>query len=295
MIKFLFVACKLLFQLVCVLHWFNPLVWWMGREAGRNLELCCDEDVVRGKDRAFRRSYGEVLLKAAAGRGRFPALSARMGGGKGHLKARLGNLYIKKKNSGALVCAVLAAAILGGSLVSCSGEAPEPGKRVNGWKAVVTSFRDPADKEAKSRHIADAAAVVELAESVAVTRQGVVSFTIPEGCREDGEWRLELKGRMVAGGIGGMGLHYGFDPAELEPGRRYTHDLSEQWGGITDLYLSVALGEESMDIDLLTDIAGIVPSEWADGLSVGRYIRDAGGFGGDFYILLRANGTFEYV
>lgn len=181
------VACKLLFQLVCVLHWFNPLVWWLGREAGRNLELCCDEDVVRGKDRAFRRSYGEVLLKAAAGRGRLPALSARMGGGKGHLKARLGNLYIKKKNSGALVCAVLAAAILGGSLVSCSGEAPEPG-------------------------------------------------------------------------------------------RRYTHDLSEQWAGITDLYLSVALGEESMDIDLLTDIAGIVPSEWADGLSVGWYIRDAGRF-----------------
>lgn len=301
------VACKLLFQLACILHWFNPLVWWMGREAGRNLELCCDEDVVRGKDGAFRRSYGEVLLKTAAGRGRFPTLSARMGGGKGHLKARLGNLFIKKKNSGALVCIVLAAAILGGSLVSCTGEIPD-----KDWKAVVTSLNSSAEmqeelekinalieqleQEAKERLMmkSRSLAVQELADSVTVTREGVLSFTIPEGCREDGAWQLELRGRMVAGGIGGMSLHYGFDPAELEPGTRYTHDLSEQWAGITELYLSVALREESMVIDLLTDAASIVPSEWADGLSVGWYIRDAGGFGVDFYILLRANGTFEY-
>lgn len=118
-------ACKLFLRLACVVHWFNPLVWWMSREAGRNLELCCDGDVVRGRDSAFRRTYGEILLKTAAGAGRAPALSARMGVGKGHLKARLTNLFVKKKSGAALVCAVLAAVMLGGSLVSCTGEAPD--------------------------------------------------------------------------------------------------------------------------------------------------------------------------
>lgn len=123
------VAYKLLFGLACAVHWFNPLVWRMAREAGRCVELCCDEDVVRGRDRAFRRAYGEILLKTAAGAGRAPALSARMGGGKGYLKVRLSNLFAKKKNSAALVCAVLAAAMLGGSLVSCTGEGAEAAKQ----------------------------------------------------------------------------------------------------------------------------------------------------------------------
>lgn len=130
------VAYKLCLQLVCIIHWFNPLVWWMSREAGRNLELCCDEDVVRGRDGAFRCAYGEILLKTAAGSGRAPVLSARMGGGKGYLKARLSNLFMKKKNGAVLVCVVLTAVILGGSLVSCNGEVPAE-EQSEDWNDIV--------------------------------------------------------------------------------------------------------------------------------------------------------------
>ena len=42
------VAYQALLLLARTVHWFNPLVWWMGREAGRSLELCCDDAVVRG-------------------------------------------------------------------------------------------------------------------------------------------------------------------------------------------------------------------------------------------------------
>ncbi len=64
-------AHKALLFVPCAVHWFNPLVWWMAREAGRTLELCCDARVVRGRDEAFRRRYGTALLHlAAGGRGR---------------------------------------------------------------------------------------------------------------------------------------------------------------------------------------------------------------------------------
>ena len=43
-------AHKALLFVPCAVHWFNPLVWWMAREAGRTLELCCDARVVREYD-----------------------------------------------------------------------------------------------------------------------------------------------------------------------------------------------------------------------------------------------------
>ncbi|MFR3921866.1 MAG: M56 family metallopeptidase [Dysosmobacter welbionis] len=75
-------AHKALLFVPCAVHWFNPLVWWMAREAGRTLELCCDARVVRGRDEAFRRRYGTALLHLAAG-GRGPVLSTRFGGEDG--------------------------------------------------------------------------------------------------------------------------------------------------------------------------------------------------------------------
>ncbi len=44
----------------------QPLVWWMSRVAGRNLELCCDEDVAGKENSAFRHRYGRLLLECAA-------------------------------------------------------------------------------------------------------------------------------------------------------------------------------------------------------------------------------------
>ena len=311
------VAYKLFLQLVCAVHWFNPLVWWMSREAGQDLELCCDEDVVRGRDGAFRRTYGDILLKTAAEAGGAPILSARMGGGKGHLKVRLSNLFVKKKKGTALVCIALAAAILGGSLVACTGETPEQkldedleAAVLNGdWKAVVTSFQnstDPAELQ-KRQELLDAIreshaeledsllnylAIQELVDSVSVDYNGKVSFTIPAGGQGQSEWDIELKGRMEADGIGGMSIHHSFDRVELVPGVECSFAFSkEQWAGIKELYLSVKLGEESRDVDLWDASRTDVPLQTGegaarqgnilDGLSEACYFRDKGGAFGD--------------
>lgn len=111
------VAYKLVLSLACWLNWFNPLVWLMDRAAGRNLELCCDDEVTRGLSDTERRRYGSLLLDAAAVRP-IP-FSTCFSGGKTQMKERLLNLFTHKRNSAVLVCLVLAAALLAGGLVAC--------------------------------------------------------------------------------------------------------------------------------------------------------------------------------
>ena len=114
---------KGLFLLCACVHWFNPLVWKLGKVAGAHLELCCDEDVVAGQDIRFRREYGQLLLRSAAAGGT-TVLATRFGGSD--LKGRIMNLFTKKKRGGALVCAVTCAALMMSSLVGCEVQAVEP-------------------------------------------------------------------------------------------------------------------------------------------------------------------------
>lgn len=54
---------KLLFAAALCVHWFNPLVWCMYVCAGRDLERCCDEAVVRACGLEARSAYALTLLK----------------------------------------------------------------------------------------------------------------------------------------------------------------------------------------------------------------------------------------
>lgn len=53
---------KLLGFAALALHWFNPLVWLGYHLFCRDLELACDEAVIRRMDGAGRRAYSEALL-----------------------------------------------------------------------------------------------------------------------------------------------------------------------------------------------------------------------------------------
>lgn len=118
------VAYKALLLLACCLHWFDPLVWWMARMAGQDVEACCDAEVVAGQDTGYRRSYGELLL-SAAGEGRSLPFTTRFGGGKEQMRARLTQLFRPGKRSRALVCVLLAAAVLLSGLVACREESKD--------------------------------------------------------------------------------------------------------------------------------------------------------------------------
>ncbi len=53
---------KLLGILVRSIHWFNPLVWMLGRDLEFYTETSCDAEVVRNLDHAARKQYGHLLL-----------------------------------------------------------------------------------------------------------------------------------------------------------------------------------------------------------------------------------------
>ena len=109
---------KVLLLAANAIHWFNPAVWLLRREAGREIERACDEQVMAGADAAERRIYGAVLLSAAQ-RGQKPALSTRFTGGKRAMKARLESILDGKKRAGAAAAAVLLTACAV-PLVSCT-------------------------------------------------------------------------------------------------------------------------------------------------------------------------------
>lgn len=208
-LKRLDLAYKALLVAACWLHWFNPLVWWMSRAASENLELCCDDDVAAGRDAAFRRKYGELLLSTAEEKPG-PTLSSRFGGSKQAMKDRLTNLFVKKKRGRLLACAALTVLALVGGLVACEGR--------------------PA--------MTDMEALEALEESLSYDGERV-SFTIPEGERE---WNIHIAGRADTEELGGISLHY-LEGIDFVPGETYSFELSAaQAREITALTIDITLG-----------------------------------------------------
>lgn len=60
-------ALKLGLALALCLHWFNPLAWVMFRTAAKDIELACDEDVIRELGLSERKGYAKTLIQTEAG------------------------------------------------------------------------------------------------------------------------------------------------------------------------------------------------------------------------------------
>lgn len=72
---------KLTATFVLCIHWFNPLVWAMYIFFNRDMELVCDESVVKQFGEKARAGYSLMLIDreaAGADRRRFTAVSANM-------------------------------------------------------------------------------------------------------------------------------------------------------------------------------------------------------------------------
>lgn len=210
-LKRLDLAYKALLVAACWLHWFNPLVWWMSRAASENLELCCDDDVAAGRDAAFRRKYGELLLSTAEEKPG-PTLSSRFGGSKQAMKDRLANLFVKKKRGRLLACTAVAVLVLVGGLVACEGR--------------------PA--------MTDQEAAEALNESVdfSLNAEGMnLSFTLPEGERD---WDIRLSQNVSSEN---PDVIQSFNETQWTPGESYSFFLPRDILLEFPLSLDVSLNE----------------------------------------------------
>ena len=107
---------KALAFLALAIHWFNPLVWVAFVLASKDMEMSCDEAVIRKVDGDVRADYSASLLTLATGR-RIIA-GTPLAFGEGDTKGRINNLSKWKKPAvwvvliAVVACAVLAVTVL---------------------------------------------------------------------------------------------------------------------------------------------------------------------------------------
>ena len=102
---------KALFQLVCCIHWFNPVLILFERRMEQDCELSCDEAVIASLREEERKVYGNVLLDTAERQSLFRrgGFSAALLEGRGHLGQRLhGILSFRERGKAAALLSIAA-------------------------------------------------------------------------------------------------------------------------------------------------------------------------------------------
>ena len=100
---------RMLGLLICCVHWFNPVVWFSLKLFFADMELSCDERVVRRYSAAERKDYALALLSAAKGTDLF--VSA-FGGAKLRLRVERVLSYRRLTVGASIVFILLTGAVL---------------------------------------------------------------------------------------------------------------------------------------------------------------------------------------
>ena len=102
---------KVLAFIALSIHWFNPLVWFAFVMASKDMEMSCDEAVVRKMGDGVLANYTASLLSLATGKHIIAGMPLAFG--EGDTKGRIRNLANWKKPAfGVLLAAIIACAVL---------------------------------------------------------------------------------------------------------------------------------------------------------------------------------------
>ena len=115
-------ARKLVLAGVVCLHWFNPMVWVLFVLAGRDMELACDEAVLRVLGPDARKEYARTLLSMEVVRGGLGGLAS--GFSKNAIEERI-HAIMKNQEKSLLSAALAVLLVLGAGAVFATA-APEP-------------------------------------------------------------------------------------------------------------------------------------------------------------------------
>ena len=115
--------CDMLLKLVLLaanaMHWFNPVVYLMLRQADEDIELACDSAATDGLELPERAAYSRTLLAAVQSSVRALPATTCFGGTVERLKRRITNvLGAQKKRGLGVVALVLALTLTAGCAVS---------------------------------------------------------------------------------------------------------------------------------------------------------------------------------
>ena len=109
---------------VLAIHWWNPLVWLSFVLFCRDMEMACDEWVIRGLEKAEVRRYSEALIACSLPKGR---LGIHLAFGEVGIKSRIKNiLHYKKPTLWISLAAVAVAAVVAVCFLTERPPAEEP-------------------------------------------------------------------------------------------------------------------------------------------------------------------------
>lgn len=137
---------KLALLLAQTVHWFNPLVWLLVRQAEADIELTCDDAVMAGRCGEDRRAYSETLLGSLHRQKGLAkaALSTHFYGGAEIMKARFRNILgggQRRWGAAALTAALVLVAAVGCAVGVAAAEEALGEEELAAWQEKLS---DPA-------------------------------------------------------------------------------------------------------------------------------------------------------
>ncbi len=115
---------KTMFMAATALHWFNPVVHLMVREANKDIERSCDDYVLRNVDVEGKKCYCNIILNLALQKDSTagPIFSTSISSSRENLEARIGGIFdtSKRKPGIGVLTSIALLAAMSGVLVTVS-------------------------------------------------------------------------------------------------------------------------------------------------------------------------------
>ena len=244
---------KFLSFLALCIHWFNPLVWAAFVLSGKDMEMSCDEAVVRELGEDIRADYSASLLSLATGRRIVAGMPLAFG--EGDTGSRIRNLLNWKRPRPWVmaVCAVVCVGLIALCAANPGGTDAADGEENGSWPSVeayvqhvmlsqteVSYYTYNADGTLGSQ---PRTAAVTDRKLIYLEKGGEVTGLAPDGILEEWEYHYltkpELDVDMDAVALAGGQYHDDEGYFDLGSGNRH---------------IVVALRHENNRYDILCDI-----------------------------------------
>ena len=245
---------KLLSFLALCVHWFNPLVWAAFILAGKDMEMSCDEAVVRELGEDIRADYSASLLSLATGRRIVAGMPLAFG--EGDTGGRIRNLLNWKRPQPWIiaVCAVVCVGLIALCAANPKGsgtptEDPPADRTETGqWPSVEAYVQQVMLSQTEARYYTENAdgtvsgqphtAAVTDRKLEYLTKGGEVTGLSPDGVLEEWEYYYLVKLDVDTASVALAGGQYYDD---------------EEYFSLDDRHVMVALRHDDGSYDILCD------------------------------------------
>ena len=193
---------KFLSFLALCIHWFNPLVWAAFVLSGKDMEMSCDEAVVRELGEDIRADYSASLLSLATGRRIVAGMPLAFG--EGDTGSRIRNLLNWKRPRPWVmaVCAVVCVGLIALCAANPGGTDAAGGEENGSWPSVEAYVQDVMLSQTEvSYYTYNADGTLGSQRTAAVTdrkliyleKGGEVTGLAPDGVLEEWEYYYLVK------------------------------------------------------------------------------------------------------